>query len=108
MVRESAKRLIAAYLTVPVYAEFHKWLGRGEMLQPMWDLWKAGDRKGALAAIPNEVVDQLFVHGSAEKCRETIKKYFDNGVTTSSLAIVAFDPEVDFWQCAETLSPSAN
>ncbi len=108
LVRESAKRLIAAYLTVPVYAEFHKWLGRGEMLQPMWDLWKAGDRKGALAAIPNEVVDQLFVHGSAEKCRATIKKYFDNGVTTSSLAIVAFDPEVNFWQCAETLSPSAS
>ena len=108
LVRESAKRLIAAYLTVPVYAEFHRWLGRGEMLQPMWDLWKAGDRKGALAAIPNEVVDQLFVHGSAEKCRATIKKYFDNGVTTSSLAIVAFDPEVNFWQCAETLSPSAS
>jgi hypothetical protein len=78
------------------------------MLQQMWDLWKAGDRKGALAAIPNEVVDQLFVHGSAEKCRETIKKYFDNGVTTSSLAIVAFDPEVNFWQCVETLSPSAS
>jgi hypothetical protein len=93
---------------VPVYAEFHKWLGRGEMLQPMWDLWKAGDRKGALAAIPNEVVDQLFVHGSVEKCRATIKKYFDNGVTTSSLAIVAFDPEVSFWQCVETLSPSAS
>ncbi|NBO68795.1 MAG: LLM class F420-dependent oxidoreductase, partial [Actinobacteria bacterium] len=83
-------------------------LGRGEMLQPMWDLWKAGDRKGALTAIPNEVVDQLFVHGSAEKCRATIKKYFDNGVTTSSLAIVAFDPEVNFWQCVETLSPSAS
>ena len=28
---------IAAYLTVPVYAEFHRWLGRGELLQPMWD-----------------------------------------------------------------------
>ena len=74
----------------------------------MWDLWQAGDRKGALAAIPNEVVDQLFVHGSVKKCRETIKKYFDNGVTTSSLAIVAFDPEVNYWQCVETLSPSAS
>ncbi|MBP7631617.1 MAG: LLM class F420-dependent oxidoreductase, partial [Acidimicrobiales bacterium] len=33
---------IAAYLTVPVYAEFHRWLGRGEMLQPMWNHWAAG------------------------------------------------------------------
>jgi hypothetical protein len=100
--------LIAAYLTVPVYAEFHRWLGRAELLQPMWDLWKAGDRKGAVAAIPNEVVDQLFVHGSAAKCRETIKRYFDNGVTTSSLAIVAFDPEVNFWDCAAALAPNAS
>ena len=28
-------RLIAAYLTVPVYAAFHDWLGRGEVLRPM-------------------------------------------------------------------------
>jgi len=38
---------IAAYLTVPVYAEFPSLLGRGEMLQPMWDKWAEGDRRGA-------------------------------------------------------------
>ena len=35
----------------------------------MWDAWKAGDRKAALAAIPDEVVDELIVHGSPEQCR---------------------------------------
>lgn len=108
LVRESAKRLIAAYLNVPVYAEFHRWLGRGDVLQPMWDAWNAGDRKAAVAAIPNEVVDQIVVHGSPAKCRQTIKRYFDNGVTTSSLAILAFDPEMNFWDCVESLSPSAH
>ena len=103
LVRESAKRVIAAYLNVPVYAEFHRWLGRGDVLQPMWDAWNAGDRKGAVAAIPNEVVDQIVVHGSPAKCRQTIKRYFDNGVTTSSLAILAFDPEMNFWDCVESL-----
>ena len=44
VVRQAAKFAIAAYLNVPVYAEFHRWLGRGELLQPMWDQWKAGDR----------------------------------------------------------------
>lgn len=107
LVRESAKRVIAAYLNVSVYAEFHRWLGRGDVLQPMWDAWNAGDRKAAVAAIPNEVVDQIVVHGSPAKCRQTIKRYFDNGVTTSSLAILAFDPEMNFWDCVESLSPSA-
>jgi probable F420-dependent oxidoreductase len=38
-VRAAAKFAIAAYLNVPVYAQFHEWLGRGEVLQPMWDAW---------------------------------------------------------------------
>ncbi|MEY4606593.1 MAG: hypothetical protein RLY45_1353 [Actinomycetota bacterium] len=106
MVREGARYAIAAYLNVPVYAEFHRWLGRGEELQPMWDAWKAGDRKAALAAIPDSVVDALVVHGSPEQCRATIDRYFANGVTTSSLAILQFDPDVKYWDAVRMLSPS--
>ena len=47
VVRAAARYAIAAYLNVPVYAEFHRWLGRTEQLQPMWDAWGAGDRKAA-------------------------------------------------------------
>jgi probable F420-dependent oxidoreductase len=106
-VREAAKFAIAAYLNVPVYAAFHEWLGRGPQLQGMWDAWKAGDRKAALAAIPDEVVDDLIVHGSPAECRAKIDAYFDNGVTTSSLAILPLDPELDHWQAVRDLSPSA-
>ena len=48
---------------MPAYAAFHDWLGRGEVLRPMQDAWAAGDRKGALAAIPDHLVDELVVHG---------------------------------------------
>ena len=89
-VRAMGRFAIAAYLNVPVYAAFHEWLGRGEQLQPMWDLWKAGDRKAALAAIPDSVVDELIVHGSAEACREHVQRYVDNGVTTPALALLPF------------------
>ena len=105
-VRQAAKFAIAAYLNVPVYAAFHEWLGRGPALRPMWDAWRAGDRKGALASIPDEVVDQLIVHGSAATCRARIQKYFDLGVTTSSLAIMPLAP-IDFWDSVRQLSPSA-
>ncbi len=106
-VRAAGKFAIAAYLNVPVYAEFHRWLGRGDVLQPMWDAWQGGDRKAALAAIPDSLVDELIVHGSPEQCRETIQRYFDNGVTTSSLAIMPFDPELKHWDAVRLLAPTA-
>jgi probable F420-dependent oxidoreductase len=98
---------IAAYLNVPVYAAFHEWLGRGPQLQGMWDAWRAGDRKAALTAIPDEVVDELFVHGSPAACRATIQRYFDNGVTTSSLLVVPLDESFDLWEGVRQLAPSA-
>jgi probable F420-dependent oxidoreductase len=76
---------ISAYLNVPVYRAFHEWLGRDE-LNPMWKAWDEGDRKGAVAAIPDSVVDELIVHGPAEYCRERIRAYAEAGVTTPVLA----------------------
>ena len=82
------RRAIAAYLNVPVYAKFHGWLGRGEMLEPMWKAWKAGDRKAATAAIPESLVDELIVHGSPEEIRDRLARYVENGVTTPAPAIL--------------------
>jgi probable F420-dependent oxidoreductase len=107
VVRQAARFAIAAYLNVPVYAAFHEWLGRGPALAGMWEAWRAGDRKAALAAIPDEVVDELIVHGSPAECRAKIQSYFDHGVTTSSLAILGLDPELDHWQAVRDLAPSA-
>ena len=106
VVRQGARFAIAAYLNVPVYAAFHAWLGRSDELKGMWDAWKAGDRKAALAAIPDSVVDDLIVHGSPAECREKIKRYFDNGVTTSSLAIMPFDPQLKHWDAVRALAPN--
>jgi probable F420-dependent oxidoreductase len=107
VVRAAAKFAIAAYLNVPVYAAFHEWLGRGDQLGGMWEAWRSGDRKAALSEIPDEVVDELVVHGPPAACRDRIQSYFDHGVTTSSLAILPFDPELDHWQAVRDLAPSA-
>jgi probable F420-dependent oxidoreductase len=91
--RGIGRSMIAAYLNVPVYAAFHEWLGRGEALKPMWDLWAEGDRKGALAAIPDEVVDDLVVWGAPEACREKVEAYVEAGITTPFPMVVPFgDP----------------
>jgi probable F420-dependent oxidoreductase len=102
-VRAAGRFAIAAYLNVPVYAAFHEWLGRGPALKPMWDAWKAGDRKAATAAIPDQVVDELIVHGSPEQCRQHIQRYFANGVTTAALAVLDFG--IDVRQAIRDLAP---
>ena len=102
-VRAMGRYAIAAYLNVPVYAAFHEWLGRGEVLGPMWEHWKAGDRKAALAAIPDDVVDQLIVHGSPEECREHVGRYVEAGVTCPALAVLPFG--LDPVQAARDLAP---
>ncbi len=106
VVRANARFAIAAYMNVPVYAAYQEWLGRGEQLAGMWGAWKAGDRKAALAAIPDEVVDDLVVHGTPEACRARIDEYFANGVTTSSLALLPLDPSLDFWSAVRSLAPN--
>jgi alkanesulfonate monooxygenase SsuD/methylene tetrahydromethanopterin reductase-like flavin-dependent oxidoreductase (luciferase family) len=98
-----ARRMISSYLTVPTYAEFHRWLGRGDALQPMWDAWAEGDRKRANEAIPDSVIDELIIHGSYQSCREHIERYIDAGVDTATIAIVPFS--VNLYDAVEGLAP---
>ncbi|GAA0336763.1 LLM class F420-dependent oxidoreductase [Actinoallomurus spadix] len=86
--RTLGRRLIAAYLTVPVYAAFHEWLGRGERLAAMNEAWAAGDRRAALDAIPDDVVDDLVVHGPPDACRERVRAYVEAGLDTPILAVL--------------------
>jgi len=82
-----ARRHIAAYLNVPVYRAFHEWLGRTPSLGPMWEAWARGDRRAALAAIPDRVVDDLVLRGSMDEIRARIRRYFDAGLDTAFVAL---------------------
>jgi len=89
------RRMISSYLTVRGYAEFHKWLGREEILTPMWDAWAAGDRKTANAVIPDEVVDELIIHGSYDQCREHVQRYIDAGIHVPTLAVLTTPDQLE-------------
>jgi probable F420-dependent oxidoreductase len=101
--RHIARRMISSYLTVNAYAEFHRWLGRGDALTPMWNAWSAGDRKLANELIPDAVVDELVIHGSYEACREHIGRYLDAGVEIPTIAIVPFG--IDLTEAVQGLAP---
>jgi probable F420-dependent oxidoreductase len=87
--------IVSGYLTTPYYYAFHEWLGRGEMLAPMKAAWDAGDRQAALGKVPSQVIEDIFVFGSPADCRDKIKSYVENGITTPIINIIptARDPE---------------
>jgi probable F420-dependent oxidoreductase len=86
--RNMGRLLISTYLTVPAYAAFHDWLGRDTVLAPMHEAWARGDRAGAAAAIPEDVVDDLVLHGTPEQCQALVQAYADAGVKTPVIALL--------------------
>lgn len=102
--RAIGRRALTGYLTVPAYAAFHEWLGRGDMLRPMQDAWAAGDRRGAGAAIPDQVVDDLVVHGDLAFCRERVEQYRQQGLDTPVIAVLP-TPGVDSADAVRGLAP---
>lgn len=94
VVRTLGRFIIAGYLTTPVYYPFHEWLGRGDLLRPMMEAWKAGERQDALSLVPDEVIEDILVYGDKKKIVDKVRAYVENGVTTPVMAIIptAQDP----------------
>jgi probable F420-dependent oxidoreductase len=87
-----AKFMFAAYGTVPVYADFYRWLGWGERVEPMIEAWNAKDRARALELVPEDLVREIFVFGSPEQMRERLAAFTEKGVSTLVLTPLC-DPE---------------
>ena len=93
--------IVSGYLTTPFYYAFHEWLGRGEVLAPMMKAWQAGERQEALGLVPAKVVEEVFVYGPPDKCREKVRAYCENGITTPIINIIptSREPEGQKEQC---------
>jgi alkanesulfonate monooxygenase SsuD/methylene tetrahydromethanopterin reductase-like flavin-dependent oxidoreductase (luciferase family) len=74
-------------------------------MAPMQAAWAAGDRKAALEAIPDSLVDELVVHGSPNSCREQVQAYVEQGVTTPVLALLPVG--VDSATAVAALAPAS-
>jgi probable F420-dependent oxidoreductase len=76
-----ARFMFASYVTVPVYANFYRWLGHGEAIAAMCDAWAAKDRERASAAAPWELIEEMFILGSPERMRERLNEFVAGGIT---------------------------
>jgi probable F420-dependent oxidoreductase len=90
----TAKRTFVAYATVPVYADFFRWLGRGDEIEPVVEAWNAGDRKRALELAPEGLVREIFLLGPVEAQRERLAEFADAGIETAVLALSCPPAEV--------------
>jgi probable F420-dependent oxidoreductase len=82
-----AKRTFVAYATVPVYADFFRWLGRGGEIDPLVEAWNAGDRKRALELAPEELIRETFLLGPVDAQRERLAAFAAAGIETAVLAV---------------------
>jgi probable F420-dependent oxidoreductase len=94
-VRAELRRHLTAYVTVPQYNSFFREIGFEREAKVAIDAWNAGDRKAALASLPERMVDEIYVFGSVANCRRRLEEYARAGVTTTALELTSFasDPK---------------
>jgi alkanesulfonate monooxygenase SsuD/methylene tetrahydromethanopterin reductase-like flavin-dependent oxidoreductase (luciferase family) len=95
--------MFASYVTVPVYAEFFRWLGYGDQIGEMCEAWEARDRERAMTAAPWELIEDTFIFGSPEEMKERLAAYVEGGVTLPVLLPIA--PPDRLGELIEALAP---
>jgi len=99
----TARTMFSAYGSVPVYAEFFRWLGWGERLDPMVAAYEAGDRRRALELAPAELVSEIFLFGSLDEIRDRLWAFTEGGITTAVLTPIC--PPEAVGEVIEALAP---
>jgi probable F420-dependent oxidoreductase len=98
-----ARFMFASYGTVPVYAEFFRWLGHGEAIAEMCEAWAAKDRQRAIAAAPWELIEEVFILGEPAQMRERLDRFVEGGITLPVLTPVT--PPDSQAELIEALAP---
>ena len=84
--RAVGRFVLAVYVTSPPYEAFLRWIGMGELIDPVLERWRSGDRAGALAAMSDELLTSLMVVGDVDQCRERLEEYRAAGVRVPCIA----------------------
>ena len=95
--------MFAAYATVPVYAEYFRWLGFADQIDPMVEAWEGGDRKRAVELVPEDLARDVFVFGGPDEQRERLAAFAAEGITTLCLTPIAPPEAVAGW--IEAMAP---
>ena len=98
-----ARFMFSSYITVPVYNAFYRWLGYGEQIEAMTAAWQEGDRQGAAAAVPWELIEEMFIFGSPEEMKARIAAFVAGGITLPILTPITTPDKLG--ELIEALAP---
>ncbi|HEU4392337.1 MAG TPA: LLM class flavin-dependent oxidoreductase [Solirubrobacterales bacterium] len=100
-----ARFMFSSYITVPVYANFYRWLGYGDQIDPMIAAWDAGDRQAAAAAAPWELIEDMFIFGTPEQMKERLSAFVEGGITLPIVTPIVTPDRLG--ETIEALAPEA-
>jgi probable F420-dependent oxidoreductase len=100
-----ARFMFASYVTVPVYANFFRWLGYGERIEEMCTAWAAKDRDAAMAAAPWELIEETFILGTPEEMRARLDEFVAGGITLPVLLPITTPDKLG--ELIDALAPAA-
>ncbi len=74
------RHVLLGYCQANTYIQGFRRFGYADILERVHDRWNAGDRAGAEAAIPDTMVQELFVFGAPDDCRSQLDDFIAAGV----------------------------
>ena len=77
--------MFAPYLVVPGYNRFVAAQGFEAEAEGVRSAWASGDRRGALAAVSDRLVDAMLISGPVDRCKERLESFRDAGLSTPIL-----------------------
>lgn len=91
--RAAFRASFVSYYATPVYNKFLEWCGYGNAAAEIREGWAAKDRERTAAALPDELIDEIALIGSAAECQELMRGYADGGVHTNIVSCIYPTPE---------------
>jgi alkanesulfonate monooxygenase SsuD/methylene tetrahydromethanopterin reductase-like flavin-dependent oxidoreductase (luciferase family) len=88
------RRLFGPYFTNPVYNAFLAWAGYETEAVEILAAGDAGDWRRVRAALTDDLVDEIAVIGTRERCQERLFALAEAGIQTPMLFCMSDDPEV--------------
>jgi len=83
------RRVLVGYCQANTYIQGFRHFGYGEILDEVHARWRAKDRDGAEKAIPERMINDLYVFGTQNECRDHINRFVAAGV---QLPVIAAPP----------------
>jgi alkanesulfonate monooxygenase SsuD/methylene tetrahydromethanopterin reductase-like flavin-dependent oxidoreductase (luciferase family) len=92
--RKAFRNTFVGYYATPVYNKFLEWAGYPEAAAEIREGWAAKDRERTAAALPDKLVDEIGIIGTAENCQALMRDYIAGGIHTHIVSCLIPTPDV--------------